>query len=185
MGVDSVSPATSLALRAPPRPWTRPPSFGETAPGVNKLEQVTASRPPPAPRGNTHTPHSHQPSSLQRTVWRVGGGLESGGGTPRASSPRCGRLCPNPTVLGMCRKEPKAAGRETSRTRGPAHTTWHTSAAPATSGGLALCPGMLPGFEASGALRPGTSALRRILVGPRQVPRQGLLPARRPSPPSQ
>lgn len=120
MGVDSVSPKTSLALRAPPLPWTRPPSFGETAPGVNKLEQVTASRAPSrSSEKHTHTPHSHQPSSLQRTVWGVGGGLESGGGTPRASSPRCGRLCPNPTVLGMCRKEPKAAGREASRTAAP------------------------------------------------------------------
>lgn len=103
----------------------------------------------------------------------MGGGLGSGGSTPRESFPRCGPLCPNATVLGMYRKELKAVGCEASRTRGPAHTTWHTSAAPATSGRLALCPGMLPGLGASGALPPGMSALRRIQVGARQVPRQG------------
>ena len=164
VGVDSVSPATSLALRAPPRPWTPPLSLGETAPGVNKLEQVTASRAPSCSSGKhthtythptlpflgeTHTPHSHQSSSLQGTVWGVGGGLGSGGSTPRESFPRCGPLCPNATVLGMYRNELKAVGCEASRTRGPAHTTWHTSAAPATSGRLALCPGMLPGLGAS------------------------------------
>lgn len=206
MGVDSVSPATSLALRAPPRPWTLPPSSGETAPGVNELEQVTASRAPSRSSGKhthtythptlpllgeTHTTHSHQSSSLQRTFWGVRGGLGSGDSTPRESSPRCGGLCPNATVLGMYRREPKAVGREASRTRGPAHTTWHTSSAPATSGGLALCPGMLPGLGASGALRPGISAPAENSNGrpasspPGATPRSAVLTADSVSPGAQ
>lgn len=45
----------------------------------------------------------------------------------------------------------------------------------ATSGGLALCPGVLPGFPAAGTVRWGISAVLRTPLGARQVTYRGLL----------
>lgn len=190
MGVDSVSPATSLC---PPRAASALDAAaepGETAPGVNELEQVTASWPPPAPRGNTHThthtplsrflgethtTHSHQSSSLQRTFL----GVEDW--DPEAPSgifPEVRWAVSAATVLGMYRREP---GLQAEKLVTPAVPRIR----PGTHHPHRLLPEgwpLVPGCSQVWGLSPPAwlQPLRRIQMGARQVTsRQGLLPARR------
>lgn len=97
------------------------------------------------------------------------------GKRPRGAAGFVQKRCPRKHVEKcVCFPEPRAKllAHAAPRTRAGTHQ-WNA----ATSGGLALCPGMLPGFPATGTLGRGISAAEHSGGRP-EITHQGLLPLR-------
>lgn len=152
-----------------------------------RCEQVRASRCLAGPLpllGETHT-HTHTliRPALRREPSREARDQEITllGNRPRGAAGFVQTSLPPPHThtqnveSRVCFPDPRAVGSSVthadSSTRAGTHQS-HT----ATSGGLTLCPGMLPGFPAAATLGRVISAVLRTQVGARRVTYQGLLP---------